>query len=92
MSDNLREQLLLLPAYFQGHLLLTLAAISMGVLISVPLGVWAEQSARVKRPLLAVVSIIQTFPTCLHRADSLFDAAYSAQHGNRLGIGIRISD
>ena len=30
MSDNLREQLLLLPAYFQGHLMLTLAAISMG--------------------------------------------------------------
>ena len=53
MSENLREQLLLLPAYFQGHLLLTLAAITMGVLISVPLGVWAEQSVRVKRPLLA---------------------------------------
>jgi ABC-type proline/glycine betaine transport system permease subunit len=52
MSENLREQLLLLPAYFQGHLLLTLTAITMGVLISVPLGVWAEQSARVKRPLL----------------------------------------
>lgn len=63
MNENLREQLLLLPAYFQGHLLLTLAAISCGVLISVPLGVWAEQSARVKRPLLAVVSIIQTFPS-----------------------------
>ncbi len=63
MSENLREQLLLLPAYFQGHLLLTLAAITMGVFISVPLGVWAEQSARVKQPLLAVVSIIQTFPS-----------------------------
>ena len=63
MSENLREQLLLLPAYFQGHLLLTLAAITMGVLISVPLGVWAEQSARAKRPLLATVSIIQTFPS-----------------------------
>ncbi len=63
MSDNLREQLLLLPAYFQGHLLLTLAAITMGVLISVPLGVWAEQSARAKQPLLATVSIIQTFPS-----------------------------
>lgn len=63
MSDNLREQLILLPAYFQGHLLLTLAAIIMGVLISVPLGIWAEQSERVKRPLLATVSIIQTFPS-----------------------------
>jgi len=63
MSENLREQLILLPAYFQGHILLTLAAISMGILVSVPLGVWAEQSARVKRPLLAIVSIIQTFPS-----------------------------
>ncbi len=63
MSENLREQLLLLPAYFQGHLLLTLAAITLGVFISVPLGMWAEQSARVKRPLLAIVSIIQTFPS-----------------------------
>lgn len=63
MSENLREQLILLPAYFQGHLLLTLAAISMGVLVSVPLGVWAEQSARVKQPLLTTVSIIQTFPS-----------------------------
>ncbi|GJM13459.1 MAG: ABC transporter permease [Pseudohongiella sp.] len=63
MSENLREQLLLLPAYFQGHLLLTLAAITTGILVSVPLGVWAEQSVRVKRPLLGVVSIIQTFPS-----------------------------
>jgi ABC-type proline/glycine betaine transport system permease subunit/glycine betaine/choline ABC-type transport system substrate-binding protein len=63
MSENLREQLLLLPAYFQGHIQLTLAAISMGILISIPLGVWAEQSPRVKRPLLAIVSIIQTFPS-----------------------------
>lgn len=63
MSENLREQLILLPAYFQGHLLLTLAAIVMGVLVSVPLGIWAEQSERVKRPLLATVSIIQTFPS-----------------------------
>ncbi|MEX0963968.1 MAG: ABC transporter permease/substrate-binding protein [Pseudohongiellaceae bacterium] len=63
MSENLSEQLLLLPAYFQGHLLLTLAAITVGVMISVPLGVWAEQSVRVKRPLLTIVSIIQTFPS-----------------------------
>ncbi|PCJ17291.1 MAG: ABC transporter permease [SAR86 cluster bacterium] len=63
MSDNLREQLLLLPVYFQGHLLLTLAALSVGICISVPLGVWASQSPRVKRPLLITVSIIQTFPS-----------------------------
>lgn len=63
MNDNLREQLLLLPEYFQGHLLLTLAALSVGIAISVPLGIWAAQSPRVKRPLLITVSIIQTFPS-----------------------------
>ena len=60
MNDNIREQLLLLPEYFQGHLLLTLIALSIGIVISIPLGVWAAQSAVVKRPLLIVVSIIQT--------------------------------
>lgn len=63
MSDNLREQLLLLPAYFQGHLVLTLIAMTLGILVSIPLGIWAAQSARVKRPLLTIVSIIQTFPS-----------------------------
>ncbi|MBT8145527.1 MAG: ABC transporter permease, partial [Gammaproteobacteria bacterium] len=63
MNDNLREQLLLLPAYFQGHLLLTLGAMLLGTLVSVPLGVWAEQSQRIRTPLLTTVSIIQTIPS-----------------------------
>ena len=63
MSDNLREQLLVLPAYFQGHLVLTLIAMGLGILVSIPLGVWASQSETVKRPLLTLVSIIQTFPS-----------------------------
>lgn len=63
MNENLREQLILLPEYFQGHLTLTLIALSLGVIISIPLGVWAAQSATVKRPLLTVVSVIQTFPS-----------------------------
>ena len=63
MSDNLREQLLLLPEYFQGHLVLTLVALAIGIAISIPLGIWASQSQVVKRPLLTTVSIIQTFPS-----------------------------
>ena len=63
MNDNLREQLLLLPEYFQGHLVLTLVALAIGIAISIPLGIWASQSQVVKRPLLIVVSIIQTFPS-----------------------------
>jgi len=63
MNENLSEQLLLLPQYFQGHLILTLIALSMGIVISIPLGIWAAQSAVVKRPILTTVSIIQTIPS-----------------------------
>lgn len=63
MSQNLREQLNFLPEYFQGHLILTLIALSLGIAISVPLGIWATQSPRVKRPLLLLVSILQTIPS-----------------------------
>ena len=52
MNENLREQLLILPDYFQGHLLLTLISLFIGILISVPLGVWATQAPKIKRPLL----------------------------------------
>lgn len=63
MNANLREQLILLPEYFQGHLLLTLSALIVGIAISIPLGILASQSPRIKQPLLTVVSIIQTFPS-----------------------------
>ena len=63
ISDNLREQLLLLPEYLEGHLLLTLIALSLGIAVSVPLGVLANQAPVVKRPLLISVSILQTIPS-----------------------------
>mgnify|MGYP003315275017 FL=1 len=63
MNQNLKEQLVILPDYFQGHLTLTLFALSLGILLSIPLGIWAAQSQSVKRPLLVVISIIQTFPS-----------------------------
>ncbi len=63
MDTNLQEQLLLLPTYFQGHLVLTLAALGLGILISIPIGIWAAQSKYAKQPLLTVVGIIQTIPS-----------------------------
>jgi osmoprotectant transport system permease protein len=63
MNQNLQEQLILLPDYFQGHLALTLIALSLGIAISVPLGVWASHSRLVRRPLLLTVSILQTIPS-----------------------------
>lgn len=63
MNDNLREQLLFLPDYFQGHLVLTLIAMTLGITVSIPLGILASQSETIKRPLLTLVSVIQTIPS-----------------------------
>ena len=46
MSPVLREQLLLLPEYLQGHLALTFAALGAGIAMSVPLGIVASRSPR----------------------------------------------
>jgi len=62
MSPVLREQLLLLPEYLQGHLALTFAALGAGIAMSVPLGIVASRSPRIRHPLLATVSLIQTVP------------------------------
>lgn len=62
MNAVLQEQLLLLPEYLQGHLALTFAALAAGISLSVPLGVLASQSPRIRHPLLATVSLIQTVP------------------------------
>jgi len=63
MSDNLREQLLLLPEYLEGHLLLTLVALGLGIAVSVPLGILANQRPALKPPLLVFVSVLQTIPS-----------------------------
>ena len=63
IGDNLREQLLLLPEYLEGHLLLTLTALGLGVAVSVPLGILANRQPALKRPLLISVSVLQTIPS-----------------------------
>lgn len=57
------EQLALLPGYLTGHLQLTLAALLLGIGISVPLGVVASRVRRLEQPLLALAAVIQTIPS-----------------------------
>ena len=63
MSDSFDLQFLqnFLGA-LQGHLLLTLASVSVGIIVSVPGGVLAHQFPRAKQPLMLVISVIQTIP------------------------------
>ncbi len=62
MSDALREQLQYLPDYLGRHLILTIAAIAIGIAISLPLGLAAIRVPRLRGPLLTIASIIQTIP------------------------------
>jgi len=56
------EQLALLPGLLTAHLQLTLAALAVGILVSVPLGVLVRRVPWLEATLLGAVGVIQTIP------------------------------
>lgn len=60
--DALYAQLEFLPANLAGHLLVTVVAVSAGIVASVPLAVLAIRSARLRDPILLGISLVQTIP------------------------------
>lgn len=63
MSARLAAAWALLPEYLAWHVLLSASALALGVVISLPLAVAASRSARLRWPVLAVASLIQTIPS-----------------------------
>jgi ABC-type proline/glycine betaine transport system permease subunit/glycine betaine/choline ABC-type transport system substrate-binding protein len=63
MSPGFYEQLQLLPGFLAGHLLLTITALSTGIVLSLPLGVVAARSAKMSRIVLGTAGMIQTIPS-----------------------------
>lgn len=59
----MREQLALLPDYLTAHMGLSLAALALGILISVPLGVLVSRYKRMEAPIVGAASILQTIPS-----------------------------
>ncbi len=57
------EQLELLPGYLTAHLQLTLFALLIGTLVSVPAGVLITRHRWLEQPVLGVASVIQTIPS-----------------------------
>lgn len=51
-----------LPEYLGQHVLLSLSAMALGLIISLPLGVAASRIAWLRGPALAIASIVQTIP------------------------------
>ncbi len=62
ISQAIAEQLRLLPEYLGSHLLLTLIALSAGIVICIPLGLLVTCIRPLQWPTLAVASIFQTIP------------------------------
>ncbi|MDB5446568.1 MAG: substrate-binding region of ABC-type glycine betaine transport system [Phenylobacterium sp.] len=63
MSPRLSAALALLPNYLAWHVALSAAALALGLLASLPLAIAASRSARLRWPLLAFASLIQTIPS-----------------------------
>lgn len=53
----------LLPTYLGAHVLLAAAALVLGLVISLPLAVVAVRSQRLRWPILALASLVQTIPS-----------------------------
>jgi len=51
-----------LPEYLGYHVLLSAAALALGMLLSLPLALSASRSPRLRWPLLSFVSLVQTIP------------------------------
>ncbi len=58
----MREQLALLPRYLTAHLQLSLAALALGLLISLPIALWVLRRPRLEGPILGIASVLQTIP------------------------------
>ena len=63
MSPRLVQAFALLPEYLGWHVLLSFSALVLGVAISLPLAIAASRSARLRWPVLAGASLIQTIPS-----------------------------
>ena len=57
------EQLALLPGYLTAHLQLTLFALLLGTVFSVPAGILVTRLRWLDQPVLGVASVIQTIPS-----------------------------
>lgn len=59
----MKEQLALLPDYLGAHLGLSLAALMLGILVSIPLGVLVSRYKYLEPPIIGAAGVLQTVPS-----------------------------
>jgi osmoprotectant transport system permease protein len=63
VSEHLRELLEDLPAYLGGHMLLSVAALAVGLFVSLPLGILVSRKPRLAEWALGGAGVLQTIPS-----------------------------
>jgi osmoprotectant transport system permease protein len=63
VNERVAAAFALLPDYLAWHVVLSAGALALGFAISLPLAVAASRSARLRWPVLALASLIQTIPS-----------------------------
>jgi len=63
MNEQILAALRLLPVYLGWHVVLSGAALMLGLVLSAPLAVLSARNPRVRWPVLAVAGLIQTIPS-----------------------------
>jgi osmoprotectant transport system permease protein len=63
MDERFAAALARLPGYLGQHVILSSAALGLGLVISLPLALLAARSPRLRWPALALASLIQTIPS-----------------------------
>lgn len=63
MNEQIAAALTVLPQYLGWHVMLSAAALALGVVIAAPLSVAAARSPRFRRPVLALAGLVQTVPS-----------------------------
>jgi osmoprotectant transport system permease protein len=62
MNERIADAFQLLPNYLSQHVLLSAAALAFGIAIGLPLALLATRRARLRWPLMAAASLVQTIP------------------------------
>ncbi len=63
LDPRIAEALALLPEYLSAHVVLSMSALALGLVLSLPLGLAAARYRRARWLLLGVASVIQTIPS-----------------------------
>ena len=62
LDPRIADALARLPDYLGSHVIVSLTALALGLAISLPLAIAATRNARLRWPLLAFSSLVQTIP------------------------------